>query len=647
MYYSTIVSREMMCFFRLMLVSAFLIVLVGSSQFSQASTTEGDPSSEVKQQEHSNPSVNSAAELKKQPATANHGGLLSSNEKQSSIIDKLYQKIDHVQYRFSNLLAYGTPLPPKRQHVRSDDSLWKNELVDTPLQFFALIGSIFFTALCIEQFFRRYMVRFIAAVTSQGNIKWFKKISALMARVALDIAGLLIFLLIVTSILLFLPSEFRPSNIVISSCLTAILIVKMAAIFSRALLAVDFHQLRLLPITTDAARYIQHRVLAIASIGAFGWLSSGFIGLFSRLQSVSFLSFIIISILVCCVLIIMCLEKRTTVRNILQIALPKNNVMQEVARVWHHLAVFYVLTIWFACFLGLLLIGPKTIIPAGLTILAIPFFFIMDWLLQTLVDWWLHFSKNQLEPNSESACVSADLGEAKWSEPAQPAVTLGSKTQLYSEGFAFGLRFVIRVVLAALLFFNLLSLWGIDLQIGKVLTNAAMSVIVVTLVCVIIWGIANRLIERKIKEELPDQDEEEEGGSGGSRTGTLLLLFRKFLLSFLFIIGFITVLSSLGINIGPLIAGAGVIGLAIGFGAQTLVRDIISGIFFLMDDAFRVGDFVDTGSSQGVVEHISLRSLRIRHSRGMVHTIPFGDIPSSHQLQSRLYNHQARLPRAV
>jgi small-conductance mechanosensitive channel len=82
----------------------------------------------------------------------------------------------------------------------------------------------------------------------------------------------------------------------------------------------------------------------------------------------------------------------------------------------------------------------------------------------------------------------------------------------------------------------------------------------------------------------------------------------------------------MGINIGPLIAGAGVIGLAIGFGAQTLVKDIIAGVFFLIDDAFRVGDFIETGGTKGSVEHISLRSLRLRNARGPVHTIPFGSM---------------------
>jgi small-conductance mechanosensitive channel len=66
-------------------------------------------------------------------------------------------------------------------------------------------------------------------------------------------------------------------------------------------------------------------------------------------------------------------------------------------------------------------------------------------------------------------------------------------------------------------------------------------------------------------------------------------------------------------------------GLAIGFGAQKLVQDIIAGIFFLIDDSFRVGDFIETSGAKGMVEHISLRSLRLRSPRGPVHTIPFGD----------------------
>jgi small-conductance mechanosensitive channel len=85
-------------------------------------------------------------------------------------------------------------------------------------------------------------------------------------------------------------------------------------------------------------------------------------------------------------------------------------------------------------------------------------------------------------------------------------------------------------------------------------------------------------------------------------------------------------LSSLGVDIGPLLAGAGVVGLAIGFGAQTLVKDIVSGVFFLLDDAFRLGEYIEVGGVKGTVEKISIRSMRLRHHRGALNTVPYGEI---------------------
>jgi moderate conductance mechanosensitive channel len=85
-------------------------------------------------------------------------------------------------------------------------------------------------------------------------------------------------------------------------------------------------------------------------------------------------------------------------------------------------------------------------------------------------------------------------------------------------------------------------------------------------------------------------------------------------------------LSALGVEVGPLIAGAGVVGVAIGFGAQTLVKDIISGMFYLLDDAFRVGEYIVSGSYKGTVESFSLRSIKLRHHRGYLYTVPFGEL---------------------
>jgi len=86
------------------------------------------------------------------------------------------------------------------------------------------------------------------------------------------------------------------------------------------------------------------------------------------------------------------------------------------------------------------------------------------------------------------------------------------------------------------------------------------------------------------------------------------------------------VLMEIGINVGPLFAGAGIVGVAVGFGSQALVRDIFAGAFFLFDDAFRKGEYLDVGGVKGTVEKISVRSFQLRHHLGALHTIPFGEL---------------------
>jgi moderate conductance mechanosensitive channel len=92
------------------------------------------------------------------------------------------------------------------------------------------------------------------------------------------------------------------------------------------------------------------------------------------------------------------------------------------------------------------------------------------------------------------------------------------------------------------------------------------------------------------------------------------------------IIASLSALAAMGLQIAPLLAGAGVVGIAVGFGAQTLVRDVLSGVFFLLDDAFRVGELIESGGISGTVETFSLRSVKLRHYKGPLHTVPFGDL---------------------
>jgi small-conductance mechanosensitive channel len=160
--------------------------------------------------------------------------------------------------------------------------------------------------------------------------------------------------------------------------------------------------------------------------------------------------------------------------------------------------------------------------------------------------------------------------------------------------------------------------------------QAAINVGLTALIGWAIWDFISTLIDTRIAAEQPEDNDDEggdaEGGLGASRTATLLPLLRSTAIATIAVVCLFAALSSLGVNVGPLIAGAGVLGLAIGFGAQTLVKDIVSGVFFLIDDAFRRGEYIDLGSVKGTVERISVRSLQLRHHLGAVHTIPFGDI---------------------
>ncbi|WP_435139943.1 mechanosensitive ion channel domain-containing protein [Pseudopelagicola sp. nBUS_19] len=140
-----------------------------------------------------------------------------------------------------------------------------------------------------------------------------------------------------------------------------------------------------------------------------------------------------------------------------------------------------------------------------------------------------------------------------------------------------------------------------------------------------IW-IDTKIIEEQGDEIVEGELGDEGGANGASRLATLLPLFRSFILLVIIITIVLIVMLELGVNVSPLFAGAGVVGLAVGFGAQSLVRDIFSGAFFLFDDAFRKGEYIDIGSVKGTVEKISVRSFQLRHHLGPLHTIPFGEI---------------------
>jgi small-conductance mechanosensitive channel len=359
-----------------------------------------------------------------------------------------------------------------------------------------------------------------------------------------------------------------------------------------------------------------------------------------------------------------------------------SSLRQGLARIWWILAIVYLLCIWMLAFGKRVATGESSMAPgiASLALLALlPY---LDQGLKALITWY--FSDREpadrepadsghptaigkvdntdvtaasiiagpaagvvvakdasvrapADSDHPTAADETDNAEAPSANAiAEPAAGIVVAADARAPAYiATALRYArIVMVLVALAIF--VRLWDIDLRalsaqfMGQRFANALFDISITVLMTWALWGIIRISIERKLdtgKSSSGDADEEAEaGGLGGSRVETVLPLIRIFIKITLMVMAVLISLSSLGVNIGPLIAGAGVVGIAIGFGAQTLVRDIVSGFFYLLDDAFRIGEYVVVDNIRGAVEKISIRSFQLRHHNGPVHTVPYGEI---------------------
>ncbi|MDO4642529.1 MAG: mechanosensitive ion channel [Cardiobacteriaceae bacterium] len=185
---------------------------------------------------------------------------------------------------------------------------------------------------------------------------------------------------------------------------------------------------------------------------------------------------------------------------------------------------------------------------------------------------------------------------------------------------------VLRFILFWLVLFNLLATWHVlNLSMwvasprGQILVSKSINISLILTMALFIWLFSVVLIERYLSPDIGN-------GAPGVRTQTLLSLFRSAWAVIIFTSTGIMILTEIGINIGPLIAGAGVFGLAVGFGAQTLVKDVITGIFFQIENAINTGDIVTVDGITGRAEHVGIRSVGIRDSSGTYHLIPFSNV---------------------
>jgi len=483
-----------------------------------------------------------------------------------------------------------------------------------PLEFVLGIVIILIIAICVELFFRKKLskIRQIIKEKAASGV-----ISMLLRRVfhtLIDILFLHIFsLTCIIWYIIFFRNNGYISNFVMQIIFT-IIIIRTVIIISRFILSPTAPTLRLLPIGEKDAIYLYRWSIGVVIISA---CCANFI-IQLRILGISHSLFILLyslsGFLPIHMIIYMIWDKRDTVANVITHSKYEDTVQQYLALNWHIYATIYSYIMWLFWEINLIMTGQDLIISFIASFVIIPLYFAVDAVIWRML--CIAFGHTQI-PHHMIFNISPDF--TKNLEAA-----LSPRATHYIRSI---LR-IIRIGMLGLLFIWVKNLWGFGHSLEKEFAKATFIITFTVLIASSVWNFIKVFIDEKSSQNYEGYDHQTDQASYHSRIQTLLSIFRNFLLIILLIIVCLIIMFSIGINIVPFLAGAGVIGLGIGFGTQTLIKDFFSGIFFLIDDAFRIGDYVDTGNEKGTVENISLRSIRLRHHRGMVYTIPFGELRS-------------------
>lgn len=378
-------------------------------------------------------------------------------------------------------------------------------------------------------------------------------------------------------------------------------------VIARFLLAPNADALRPLPLKAETAAYAYVWTKRLALVGTIGFVLSGIaLPLGASVGGAQAVE-IVAAIVFAGMMIVLTMQTRDPIATVIRGPLG-GPVRRRVADIWHVLAIFYIL-MGFGIFVsgehdGFQYLIRATAITVAAVAVGVIISRLFERLLQRLFD---------LDPELEARFPG-----------------LRARSNLYRPV----LKRVVDALLAVSVAFAVLSGWDVGLvdvlppEVRAAVLKSIGTIALVLVLCVLAWEFTSSAIARL----LTTKDEDGEVREPSSRAKTLLPLLRRAIMIALLIFGGLIVLSEIGVNIGPLLAGAGVLGLAIGFGSQALVRDIITGLFILIEDTIAVGDVVTVGGHTGIVEDLSIRTIRLRDVEGTVHTVPFGDVTTVENL---------------
>jgi small conductance mechanosensitive channel len=459
-------------------------------------------------------------------------------------------------------------------------------------------------------FLTRFLLgRLRRSLASPEQESYMMRLLRLLGLLILDILPVAAFALAAYALLGFADPR-ETTRLVILSWVNAFIIIWLTVAVFRLLLAPAYPHLRLVGLSDETANYLDiwiHRLLRIAVYGYFGLQALGFLGLPPATYE-TLLRLLGLSVTVLFIVVIM--QNRTTVADFIRGRKPdeapheggRHMLLHRFAQTWHLLAAVYVLLLYGVWFMkiegGFLFLVRATVITVIVLLLARTALRIVNTLFH-------HGFK-----------VSEDL---KKSFP-----NLEERANRYISTVRKGLRTAIWILTAL----AVLQAWGANAigwlatETGKALLGSAATVLAIVVVTFLIWEIANSLISAYLSVK----DTEGNILAQSARNRTIQGVTRKAFFVLLFVVSSMMILSELGVNIGPLLAGAGVLGLAIGFGAQKFVQDVVTGFFILLEDQIAVDDIINVADKGGLVEAVSIRSVRLRDYSGTVHIIPYSSI---------------------
>jgi small-conductance mechanosensitive channel len=432
-----------------------------------------------------------------------------------------------------------------------------------------------------------------------------RRIPLALARLALDLIPVLGFVVASHLIIASRLGGTELVRLVLLALVNAYAICRALLCVARAVFSPSRARLRLVLLSNQAAQYVMRWLRRLIGVAVFG-IALADAGLLLGLSQEAHDAVLkAVGLVLHVMLIVIVLEKRVAVARRLRappgakgfIAALRNGF----AATWHWIALFYLVAAWLVWAVEL---------PNGFTRL-------------------LHFAVTTAVVLLVGRLVLiVVLGTLDRLTRPRPELAgdpvIGTRLQLYVPM----LRRTLTVIVYGLTLLELLQVWGLGTvswlthsMSGQRVLSAGASVVLTVLLAFIAWEAASIAIERHLTRLAGEQQ-----AARSARLRTLLPLLRTALLITLLVFVALMVLSDLGVNIAPLLAGAGVVGIAIGFGSQKLVQDVITGLFLLLENAVQVGDVVNLGGLGGVVEHLSIRSIRLRAEDGSVHVIPFSAV---------------------